>query len=243
MMLKELLSAIRGKKLILFGEIHGTREIPELVTKVLPNLAINTLFLEIPVDQQPFIDAFLAAGTKESLATIPFYASPALDGRGSKEYLEVIRKVFLLNQKMTHKTRIVCVDVPAEQKKSSEQRDTFMCQQILKNLEKQCLFIAGNIHTSLKPVSAGGKRVLTTGTLLKQYFPKEIVSIALVPLSGKFYNFGVQSISTKELQTRYNLTAKEQGNTFIQSNREKTGYDYMYTIKHVSPATFLAKEN
>ena len=61
-MIKEIISKIKNKKLILFGEIHGTKEIPELLSTFFNDVAKNESFnlcLEIPDEFQEQLNSYI----------------------------------------------------------------------------------------------------------------------------------------------------------------------------------------
>src|SRR5260370_2993648 len=71
--------------LLLFGELHGTREVPALVGGLLNKLhelGYGGLGLEAPSDQRQAL-ADWAAGQRPGPP--PFYAEPSRHGRGSTE--------------------------------------------------------------------------------------------------------------------------------------------------------------
>src|SRR5262245_8121873 len=86
--IKEL--ADRSDVLIL-GEIHGTREVPEVAATLLPTLTklgYDILALEVPSDQQAALTDWATGKTE----TVPsFYAKPWTDGRGNQQMLSLIR--------------------------------------------------------------------------------------------------------------------------------------------------------
>jgi hypothetical protein len=82
---------------VLFGEIHGTAQAPAFVGDVACHAAKRapvTLALEIPRDEQPRIDAYLAsAGTdvdRDALLDGPFWHRKDQDGRSSEAMLALI---------------------------------------------------------------------------------------------------------------------------------------------------------
>ena len=76
---------------LILGEFHGTREVPELVAGLLAPLnerGYRVLALEVPNDQQ----APLLAWARGETDRIPdFFAKPNGDGRGNVQLLELVR--------------------------------------------------------------------------------------------------------------------------------------------------------
>jgi hypothetical protein len=82
-------AALRGKRILMFGDFHGTNEIPDFVGRVACALEAEgrsvLVGLEFPRSEQAKIDSFLmSAGTaddKSILTAGPFWNSKAQDGR------------------------------------------------------------------------------------------------------------------------------------------------------------------
>jgi hypothetical protein len=86
----------RGTMLV-FGEIHGTAESPRFAGAVACHAAALgpvTLALELPRDEQPRLDAYLASGgtaaDRAALLASPFWTRSAQDGRSSVAMLALI---------------------------------------------------------------------------------------------------------------------------------------------------------
>ena len=71
----------------MFGETHGTKEVPAVLENLLPTLAklgYGALALEVPRDEQ----AALTLWAKDDTAPAPrFFAKPSPDGRGNQQVL------------------------------------------------------------------------------------------------------------------------------------------------------------
>lgn len=229
--MKSIVGAALGKRFVLFGEVHGTKEIPALLTRLVPLIGPDNVFLEIPSDQQFFVNKFLRTGNKKTLSSMPFFSKPLPDGRSSKQYLDFIKSIYFLNKKLKEKIKVWCVDVPIKKFKKKTSRDRFMYEQIVKRAGKKNVFIAGNVHTSLIPVKPRNYRIITAGFLLKKRYPNKIISINLVPCKGRFYNFGIKKVKHKK--------ACKPG--LKKTSWKKTEHDYTYYFKQATPATFLGE--
>ena len=77
---------------LVFGEIHGTKEVPAVVEELLPTLTeqgYRALALEVPCDEQPAV----AAWAKGDTDAVPrFFANPGSDGRGNQQVLALVRR-------------------------------------------------------------------------------------------------------------------------------------------------------
>lgn len=87
-MIQEIMIKIKDKKLVIFGEIHGTKEIPELLSEFFNEMVneedFNVCF-EIPEDYKNNIRKY-------------FEEEPS-DGKNSKEYFELIQNLRSLSKK------------------------------------------------------------------------------------------------------------------------------------------------
>ncbi len=64
-MFKEIIPKIKDKQIILFEEVHGTKEIPKVLSTFLKDVAKDedfNLCLEIPIEFQNEIDIFIEKG-------------------------------------------------------------------------------------------------------------------------------------------------------------------------------------
>ena len=75
--------------LLLFGELHGTCEVPNMISALLPKLEVlgyRGLALEVPFDARDQ----LAGWASGSIAQPPaFYSHPSKDGRGNQQALDL----------------------------------------------------------------------------------------------------------------------------------------------------------
>ena len=83
-MVQEIISKIKGKKLVLFGETHGTKEIPELLLNLFRDLAKRENFnlgLEISNEFQNLEPDKILSSSKEI----------GTGGLISEEYIKLIK--------------------------------------------------------------------------------------------------------------------------------------------------------
>lgn len=91
--------AVEATRVIVFGELHGTRESPEFVGRFLCTASHQgqrvVLALEIPVEEQARIDAFLASDGDvldvQRLLSGEFWTRSTHDGRSSTAMLDLIK--------------------------------------------------------------------------------------------------------------------------------------------------------
>jgi hypothetical protein len=95
-----------SSKVLILGEVHGTREVPRLVTGLLAPLnerGYRILALEVPNDAQ----AVLLAWARGETDKVPdFFATPNGDGRGNVQLLELVRTVIA----PPFRWQVVCFD-------------------------------------------------------------------------------------------------------------------------------------
>jgi uncharacterized iron-regulated protein len=223
---KFLLEKIHGKKIILIGEIHGTKEIPKLLTNFFSEYIIKNDFnicLEISSSEQTKIDIFMKSGDVSIIKDI-FYNNEENDGRRSLEYLELIRYMYYLNKKHHKKTKINCVDVDVDfhPKDFQNEREKIMANNILNSLTKKTFVILGNIHASKEKVETTGFTIIPTGFYIFQKLKDKVININITPIKGSFYNLSIKKIETN-----------------LSSNEFNTKFDFNYYIGCVSPATIV----
>ena len=142
---------IAEKRVIWLGEMHGTREAPELFLGLVRlvsshHTAPPVVALEIPTTDQRAIDRYLANGNEAFLRSSAFFKSEIKDGRSS------VALVRLLSQLRTEKTAAVfCFD--AAEATSPQERDTAMARNLRKSAKKfpksKLLVLSGNVHASV----------------------------------------------------------------------------------------------
>jgi len=155
-----LLHKIEPHRLLLVGEIHGTRETPALIATLAQHMASSERLLmvglEIPRDEQTRLQRFLdSAGTAEDRSQLlegAFWQREYQDGRSSVAMLELIEALRSLALKTP--IQVLAFDIKAEQQNDGAARDRLMAKRIRKALEAQpqarALILAGNFHTRIQ---------------------------------------------------------------------------------------------
>lgn len=219
--MNNLINKFKHKQLILFGELHGTKEIPIILSKLFLNFSKNEYFnicLEIPKKYQENINNFLKSGNEQYLSKIDFFTnSKQRDGRNSLEYYNLIKSIYKLNNEIN----IYCVDV--NEPKEQNQREIMMAENIINNLSlnKKTFAILGNIHASKNKLSFNSLEIIPTGYILHNKLKDKIISILFVCENGSFFNIKEKKIN------------KEYFEGF------KKNFDYIYKIKKVTPCSFI----
>ena len=153
------LSALHKRgHILLFGEMHGTQEVPAFIADVVCIAAKKripvTLGLEIPFEEQAAIDRFLDSGggsAAEARLTEGAFWRPRLqDGRPSVAMLHLIEQVRALRAS-GYKVRIVAYD--SKPGTPSQERDRVMAQNLAAVAGREpgnlLVVLSGNVHTRL----------------------------------------------------------------------------------------------
>jgi len=182
-MLQDIKNLIKNKNVILFGEFHGTKEIPEMLSQFFSEMAKDENFnmcLEIPEEFQNLEPDKILSHAKEADTS----------GLISKEYIKLLKdiprniKVFFIAPNFI---------------KNQEDVENGLANNILKILDdKKTFVILGNIHASKTPINLGNFKIITAGTILNQELKNKLFSINISPKKGKFYNFGVKEIKDSD---------------------------------------------
>lgn len=221
-MIKEINSKIKDKQLILFGEIHGTKEIPEFLSKFFSEIAKEEDFnvcLEIPSEFQKSIRNFFK-----------FNKEKHSDGRNSLEYFWLIQNLKNLNKRYGRNIKIFCIDMNSkiqirDKKNTQNFREKIMTKNILKPLkDKKTFVIMGDIHASKKPILFGKLKINPTGSILFNKIRNKMYNIRIMPTKGNFFNFGIKKIYKNKSEDSFNKN-----------------FDYIYDIGKVTPCSFLEK--
>lgn len=222
-----LLFLTRKKEVILFGELHGTKEIPTLLKRFFRALAALETFniaLEIPGSCQSTVDAFLMDGNEQLLRILEFFRNVSeSDGRNSIEYLELIKSIYEINKNRQQKISIFCIDlsVYSSEKTVQEEKEEALTKKVLDLARNGRLFvILGDIHAAKKIITLGDKKIIPAGYRIHSKLNGKLISIHFSPQSGSFFNITKKNISPEnQLFNDY--------------------YDYTIPLKKVSPCSFL----
>jgi len=179
----EMPAAFAGRTLLLFGEIHGTREAPAFVGRYLCAALAQPgpllLGLEIPgADNQAAIDAYLAsAGTladRRALMATPHFRAKLSDGRSSVAMFELIE----LARRLRHEggpVGVLAFDAwpEATRHDRGESREQAMAQNLRAAARPgtRLIVLAGNAHVSARVGRPGAPDYAPLGALLADLAP------------------------------------------------------------------------
>lgn len=212
-MFDEIKDKIKDKYLIIFGEVHGTKEIPEMLSQFFSEIAKEEDFnvcLEIPEEFQENPYSFFKMDD-----------NVISDGRNSLEYFNLINKLKILNKKYNRNIKLFCVDPIAH---SQEEKEDGLAKNILKSLSgKKTFAIVGNIHAYKKIINLTEMKIITSGSMLSDNLNDKMFSINISPKKGGFFNFGLHETHGQD----------------NSDNDFNKGFDYILEIKKVSSCSFL----
>jgi hypothetical protein len=136
---------------LLFGELHGTQEVPRLLVRLLDDLAAvgyRGLALEIPQDVRNMLEQW----AKAESSTVPtFFAHPFADGRGNRQVLALVHQVLTSE----HEWHLLCFDQGHDQPMNQwADRDGWMAHNLREQWHHLCpqakiVGICGNLHSRL----------------------------------------------------------------------------------------------
>jgi hypothetical protein len=139
---------------ILLGEVHGTREVPAFVGRLVTQLAADRpviVGLEIPPEELPSLSPYLAsdggAQARDAALRDPFWQAQFQDGRRSVAMFELIEAMRVLRARGA-RVDIVCFDLS---RSASADREEGMARNLLAARKAQpdatLVAFSGNLHT------------------------------------------------------------------------------------------------
>jgi hypothetical protein len=203
---EQVLQIAERNHLLLFGELHGTREVPTVVAGLLPKLVergYRGLALELPRDQHVALEAWADGLIEQPPA---FFARPSRDGRGNAQVLELIKTARALGW------HLVCFDQAPDQVAAQwADRDGFMARNLLAGwaslpADAKVVGICGSLHARLasdqgmgrllrKAVSGGQQLWPSLAGWVRQNQPGLLVGAIDVRFAaGAYFNMAEKTI-------------------------------------------------
>lgn len=145
-------SLLRPGRIILLGEIHGTREAPAYVAQMACHMLRTHLSvivgLELPKSEESAVRAYLQSAGNEAdkfnILQLPFWARAYQDGRTSQAMFRLLESLRQLRS-AGKDIEILLIDQPA-----SDNRDVAMAEHIIeaaqKNPDHMMIILTGNLH-------------------------------------------------------------------------------------------------
>jgi hypothetical protein len=115
-------AAGRAAQILLLSDIHGVAGPKRLAAEVIRRMAegpgLDAVVLEVPSDEQPYIDAYLTRPEEDAAALLSrprAVREGGGAGAGGREFLDVYRAVWQVNQELgaARRIRVIAADHPA----------------------------------------------------------------------------------------------------------------------------------
>jgi hypothetical protein len=209
---------LRPGRIVLFGEIHGTKESPDflhdVVCESLRRGQPTLVALEMPATEQEPLAAFLRADDeREAIAGLlrsEHWTGPWKDGRNSLAMLDLLRRVREYHRR-GHPVRVAAFDRPSSQGGVAD-REKFMADRLghlaLQNREAVVLVLSGNLHTRTTPHPHHSVAGPSMAALLQQRgFP--VVNLALRHSGGTAW-FCAPACGVAQLPARHPRSSRRQ---------------------------------
>ena len=208
----QITSNIKNKKIILFGELHGTKEIPEMLSNFFLELAEKETFnlcLEIPDEFQNKIDSYMENGNENILKSISFFSKKyCTDGRNSLEYVNLLGGIRRINVTRNKKIKIFCVSLT--ETRNQEEAEKGIANNIMKSINNKKTFaIMGSIHASKRAIEINNQKIIPAGLLIyKMFKEKEIgvfnlgnglIAVKLDSITGDSIEISMVSLDLQEI--------------------------------------------
>ena len=185
---------------LLFGELHGTQEPPQLIAALLDDLTARGyggLALEIRRGER---EPIMRWATGASAEVPRFFAQPGADGRGNQQLLALIHQV------ADKGWQVLCFsDDPDQGCATWTARDSAMADNLAAQWTQFCpdrkvVGVSGNLHSRLAPTEICADLWPSFAACFQQRNPQSVVrSVDLVFHSGTFYNEKLQTLGDDPL--------------------------------------------
>jgi len=195
---------VKAGAVMLLGEVHGTREVPRFVAQTACQAMVAglpvTVGLELPLENQGRVDAFLESQGAESdwlkLMEAPFWRSPYPDGRGSEAMANMLEHLRQLRAQGLD----VDVFVFDHPKANGQQREDAMAATVAFQVESSPqrfhVVLSGNIHSRTKKGLPWNKDHRPMGLLLKEKLD-DVVALDMAYATGTTWICSVDSKGVK----------------------------------------------
>ncbi len=221
---------------LLFGELHGTQEVPRLLVRLLDDLAAvgyRGLALEIPQDERDGLERWARA---ESTTVPEFFVHPFVDGRGNRQVLALVHQV-LAPDRHWH---LLCFDQGPDQPMNQwAERDGWMAHNLREQWHHLCpqakiVGVCGNLHSRLSlPPNRDATYWPSFAHQLQHLSPNRAVRTVKVRFqAGTYFNMKRRRLG----RFRWGLRPLPRTGAIGQS----VDHSLELLLPHATPATFLA---
>ncbi len=223
---------IPNGKLLLFGEMHGSIEAPNLISNIACSLSSSedvAVGLEIPSQDQPLIDKFLESqGTSADITALTSseFWQKGKDGRSSKAMLQLIKDIRSLREN----GRSIQIFAFDDQPNSTLERNIAIANGIRRfqatHKNMRIIALMGNIHAMQGGITTENGPLITSAMLLSDLNP---VSITITNPAGTIWackpDCGIQSLTPR------NQTERSPG---FNASTAIGGYSYSYHLASIT---------
>lgn len=192
-----LVAAAGDRRLVLLGEKHGTREIPQLVAELAQRWSADApllLALEMPHSEQPALRDFLratdAATARARLLARPYWQlhDDRHDGRRSHDVLDLLEQVRTLRTQ-GRDIALLAYDVDTTTLRGPGERDARMAARLRAAYAAlprgRLLVLTGNVHAmTARPDDAPPQLPVPMGSFLRDLDP---LAVDVVARDGAFW--------------------------------------------------------
>lgn len=174
---KDILDSIKKHKYIFIGEIHGTKEIPEIVFSLMkPILNEKIIFcLELPQSAEKVLHQFFEGRiTEKKLFSSDILKDSVSDGRFNKNTLSLYKSL--------HDNRVIIKCLEDYDCEDISKRDENIAKRFLEIIKKEnadkYFVYAGNCHTINESVQIQGFTIKPIKIYFQKDFTKKILTIS-----------------------------------------------------------------
>lgn len=188
----KLIEEFKRTGILAIGEIHGIKENYNFYNSLLNNLPFKpNLAIEMTSIEKIEFEKYLSGEEVDS-------SKLSSDGRLNVEYFAFLKNYIKENSNV----KIIYFDIKEENlenlKNKQKTRDEIMANNLLNELEKPVVIIAGNIHTEKKMFDTGDNKIYPMGLFLKQKLG-DFPVVQILYSFGNYFNFTIREFKTKEV--------------------------------------------
>jgi hypothetical protein len=231
----ELMKKAEKSKLVLIGEMHGTREVPALVTDLAKRWTKDAaaqplvVALEYPqtqaADLKAYVDSDGSAEARKRLLDTQFWSRAAQDGRSSHAMLSLI-DALRMEARKGRKIALAAFDQNAGQENSDVPRDKSMADNlraiVQANPSARVIALTGNYHARQADGANWDPKYRFMGGYLKDLAP---YSVSVDALRGSYWGCSSGAAADCKVEKFGNDPVKTQApGLYVDKALMKNGY-------------------
>ncbi|MCP3138618.1 hypothetical protein [Pyxidicoccus xibeiensis] len=229
-------AVLKPAAFIVLGEMHGTQEAPLFTTQLACHAAAAgqpvRVMLELPVEEQPRIDAFLASedGAIEPLTAAGLWIHAMQDGRSSKAMLQALVRLREL------KRAGLPLEVRAFDAGGGKERDAKMAAKLLEERAQASrdtfIVLTGNLHARRDKGAPWDPNLRFMSNHLLEAEPG-LVTLDMAYLGGSMWACTGMTVDTCKVHPLKRARYEEHAATpriVVQKGITPEGYDGVYAV-------------